>query len=470
LEKSVGVETISSKIKNLFLLNKTFWGSFLVLFSTYFVWWWAFFPGIMTSDSYDQWQEVITFHFKNASPYIYAFIMSILRVFHDSPAPMAMFQILLFTTAISLFINYASKKGVSKFLLMVTVLFFAVWPQFGIYNVSIWKDIMYSIMTLIMGLLFVLYFLDDKAKESRWLLVSLAAATAFVALFRHNGLPFLLLPSLALAVFRTVNIKKALTLFVLTLLVYFSFSSVLFNILKVQSVPAMKDGLMIKNIGGIYHLANPNLTVQERQIFEKMSTEKEWKTYYDCTSINAMVHSVMRHEGTGSYSPRLVKSDKDNAAWQAAFVSASLRNPMGFITDRACQANNMLGILTMNNFRYADTSVRGAWHPVVNYDSKNPGLRETLREYLRWTAETQRKSYIFWATWPMVIINLGAIAVALRKKLKGLGLYSLFILINLAIVMAVAPAIDYRYIYFVYVCTPFIPIIYLLETKRRGNK
>ncbi len=459
--------TFLSKVQKFLLLNKAFIGTFMALFSVYFLWWWAFFPGIMTSDSFDQWQEVLTSHFKNASPYIYAYTMSLLRVFHNSPAPMAMFQILLFVTIISLFINYAAKKRVNGFLLLLTVAFFAVWPQFGIYSVSIWKDVMYSISTLAMGLLIAVFFADDKLKDSKVLLVSLAVAAAMVALFRHNGLPFIVLPTLALVVFRRLDQKKAGQLLGVTLLVYFFFSSFLFNVLGVQKVPAMKDGLMIKNIGGIYHLKNPDLTPAERQIFEKMTTENEWKSLYNCTSINALVYSVMRHQNTGSYSPRLVKSDADNKAWNEAFISASLRNPMGFITDRACQANNMLGITQMNNFRYTDANSRGSWHPVVNYDSLNPSLRTELRNYLAWSGLTQHRSYVFWATWPMVIVNLAAIFWALKKRLPGLGVYSIFILINLAIVMAVAPAIDYRYIYFVYVCTPFVPVVYLLERKQK---
>jgi hypothetical protein len=468
------VTDVFGKVRDFVVKNKAFFISFLVLFGTYFTWWLAFFPGPMTSDSFDEWSQALTFKFTNASPYIYALVMSSLRVFGNTPAAMGLLQVLLFSLIIAIFINYAHKKGVSVWVLALTIMFFAVWPQFGIYNVTIWKDVMYSIFTLALGLSVFVYIID-KDKRNNYLLGLIAISSALVALFRFNGIIFLLVPAVIFLIFKVADVKKATILFFSTMAVYVFVAVVLFNALGVVKAPAMADGFMIKTIGGIYHLHNPNLDSFERKSFEALQPESDWKSLYNCTSQNAIVINVMKREKTGSQSPAIDPNPVEEANFHKAFYSAVLKNPQGYILDRLCQANNMLGFGSRNNFPYEDSIIWASWQPKVVEDSKAPIVKNLLEKDLQitdnvvWSRETKFVYDIFWSAWPMVIVLLIGLGISVWKKLPGLSIYVLFILFNLGTIMALAPAVDYRYIYFVYVCTPFVLALYFLEIKARKS-
>jgi hypothetical protein len=464
------MKQLSIKIKELLLGNKSFFLTFGILFVTYTTWWLAFFPGIMTSDSFDQWLGAITFKFSNGSPYLYALIMSLLRVFDNTPAPMGMLQLLLFSVIIALFINYARKKGINIIVIFLTVIFFVIWPQFGIYNVTIWKDVMYSVVTLGLGLMSFVYVSDQKVRDKPWSLYCIVIFSALVALFRFNGIIFLFVPSILFLILRTIDYKKAAKMTVLTVLLYALFANLLLGILGVRQAPAMADGLMVKAVGGIYSLKNPNLSEFERMSFEALDTETDWKKYYSCYSVNALIIDIMKDNGSDPYSPYLSPDPVVNANWHKAFWSAMLKNPLGYLKDRACQADNLLGIRKVNNFRYADKIYRSDWQPLVVEDSKLPAARDWLREYLIWSVDGKHQSDIFWGTWLLLIFNLVAIVWSMFKRMPGLFTFTAFTLANLLLVGMSVPAIDYRYVYFVAVCTPFIPILYLIEKSISKNR
>jgi hypothetical protein len=233
----------------------------------------------------------------------------------------------------------------------------------------------------------------------------------------------------------------------------------------------MADGAMIKLVGSVYHLPNPSLNSFERSSFEALQPEGDWKSKYTCTSQNELVLNVMHREGTNTYSPAIDTNPAEEANFHKSFFSALWKNPYALVKDRLCLADNMLGFRSRNNFNYADGIVRAKWQPLVVADSKAPAVKTVLKAWLGWTMDihwsklTKFKYDIFWAIWPMALLTLIAFLFSAIKRQFALCVYTFFTLINLATVVALVPAIDYRYAYFVYVSAPFIPILYFLETK-----
>jgi len=369
---------------------------------------------------------------------------------------------------------YAWTRGINKKIVIFTGAFFIIWPQFGIYTVTIWKDVMYSILTLLLGFVVYLYVVDESKRNSRVVFSLIVVASALVASFRFNGLIFLFIPSLFLLLLKKMNWKRALSLFVGTIGLYLFISTILLNILNVRVVPAMMDSYMIKAIGGIYSLNQPNLSGEEEAAFLNLQPEKDWVELYDCESQNELVINVMKRKKTNSYSLGIEPNPVKEAAFHRAFYSALLKNPQGYIKDRLCLADNMLGYGSRNNFTYVAGITRAEWHPLVEERPKLPYVKQVLKNYLGWTMdvnwslETKLRYDIFWATWPMLAVSLSAFAFSVLRKYPGLGVYSLFILINLGTILAISPAVDYRYVYFVYVCAPFIPILFLIEKNARA--
>lgn len=421
----------------------------------------------MSPDSMDQWREATELKFTNASPYLYALIMATLRIIHDSPSSMALFQILLITTAISLFINYCYKKGVNKFWLALIVVFYGASPQFGVYNVTIWKDVLYSDIVLFLSIVTFL-FIVDKTKQTRLFLVLIALFSALAFLFRYNGIIFLFVPSLILFFTKRINLKTGLKLLSLTLMIYLFFGIFMANLLKVKPIYIAIEGITIKTVGSMYHMGNANLSDFERESFKKINSEADWANYYDCTSVNELFFDIARDKKIGIFSPAIDPNKSVVENWHKAFISALIKNPNSYIYDRACQTAYLLGVRP-NTYRFTNDISKVPWNPIVIPESKFPAAKTFFNKYLNYSISGNLKAFVFWATWPALLFDLLAFIYALRKKALGTIIYISFIFVNTITAAVLVPAVDYRYVYFVYLCTPLIPALLLIEASVKGQ-
>ncbi|HRY21131.1 MAG TPA: DUF6020 family protein, partial [Flexilinea sp.] len=98
-------------------------------------------------------------------------------------------QIIVMSLVISWGIDFLRQMGVKKIVAWLTSILFAISPVCGLFSITLWKDIPYSICLLGLFLIFLKIILTDGNwfKGKKWLMLGLAGAG--VILFRHNGLP-----------------------------------------------------------------------------------------------------------------------------------------------------------------------------------------------------------------------------------------------------------------------------------------
>lgn len=443
--------------------------SFLVLVGSYIRWWLAFYPALMTADSFSHWQEATTMKLTNASPYLYSLLIAFLKVFYNSPASVSLFQLILFSVIIAGSLYYFYRKGINKYLLLGILAVYALWPQFGIYNVTVWKDVLYSFISLVLGLSVYLLFIEEKLRNNYPYLVALSFISALLPLLRFNGLPFVLLPAVALLFLKTLTLKRATFVLIVSVVVYLFFNNVLFGLLDVKPAPLMFEGLTMKTVGGIYHLKNPNLSEFEKKSFSYLHTESDWKSMYSCQSVNTLFYSAASSKNFTIYDKGISPDQNIVNNWHKSVATATVKNPLGYINDRLCQSVYLFGVRT-NPFKYVLENSVVTWTPSIETNSKSPILKNDLTNLLAWTQSSRLNNYIFWATWPLVLACFVVLVFAVMKKLWGTSTYILFMFVNLATTAMVVPAIDYRYVYFFYVCFPLLPAIYLLEKNKQLSK
>ena len=149
----------------------------------------TFWPGMMSPDSVDQWQQMLTGHYNDWHPVIYALCLGILSFGGITPALVALGQIVAMSLVISWGIDFLRQMGVRKIVTWLTSMLFAVSPVCGFFSITLWKDIPYSICMLALFLIFLKIILTDGYwfQGKKWLTLGLVGAG--VILFRHNGLP-----------------------------------------------------------------------------------------------------------------------------------------------------------------------------------------------------------------------------------------------------------------------------------------
>ncbi len=153
----------------------------------------AFWPGMMSSDSIDQWGQMLRGHYVDHHPAFHTFIIWFLTRIYLSPAVVAIAQIISLALVAGAILAFFETLGVNQKLLWIASILFAIIPVNGTMVNTLWKDIPYS--TALLGFSFlILKLVESRGKwltqNWRWLILGFTAA--MVMLIRYNGPPIIL--------------------------------------------------------------------------------------------------------------------------------------------------------------------------------------------------------------------------------------------------------------------------------------
>jgi hypothetical protein len=156
------------------------WGIFLL----------AYFPGMMSADSMDQWGQMLSGRYIDHHPAFHTFLIWLLTRIYLSPAVIAVAQIIALAVVSGAWLAYFDELGIPRWIIWLTAAIFAISPVNGTMVNTLWKDIPYSIA--IMGLSLILA--KVVFSKGEWIKpfvkkVTLGVTLALILLFRHDGLP-----------------------------------------------------------------------------------------------------------------------------------------------------------------------------------------------------------------------------------------------------------------------------------------
>ncbi len=148
----------------------------------------CFWPGSMSPDSLDQWHQVLHTDFKDWHPAFHTMNIWLITRAALSPALVAAVQILALASAVGWSLSVLQRYGISKAVLWITALLIAICPVNGLMAITLWKDLAYSVVLLILAV----YLLQIVMSDAVWLVVRrnwllLGFILALVSLYRHNG-------------------------------------------------------------------------------------------------------------------------------------------------------------------------------------------------------------------------------------------------------------------------------------------
>ncbi len=163
------------------------------------------YPGIMTPDSINQFEQVLgVIPYSNHHPWVHTLLMKLLYTlgFQLTGSMLigmsfyTFFQMCILSFSVSYFIGTLKIYRVKPWICLVITLFYALVPYHGVYSVTVWKDIPFAAAVLVFGSAMLRLFCRRTAGELCLFLIS----GLMLCLFRSNGwyafllcLPFLLL-------------------------------------------------------------------------------------------------------------------------------------------------------------------------------------------------------------------------------------------------------------------------------------
>jgi hypothetical protein len=479
--------------------NAVFLTVFAALTGVWMVWWIGLYPGILSPDSLDQWAQALTFHFNNWHPYLYTLMLSGLAVSVRSPSLMGLLQIVVTAALIAAIARFAYARGVKGGWLAVVVAVYALHPQFGSLTVTIWKDVLFSALLLAEG--FLVYLIVVRSSGTRaergvsgtrasddtspspsykggfwWPYVLIGLIAGASVSIRVNGIVNLVLPAALLLLFSAAPRKRIAALAATGLVTYVFFGVMLFNALHVEPAFLQFDQLRLKFVGAIYHLSDPktHLTAQERKVFEGMMPARVWSEAYTPKWSNDLYFKqFLLLPQVKALTPQNISSSRFYANWTHAADTAALHNPGIVLEDRILQAGWVLGtyyhaasFLTIYEPDLAE--LRHSGYPDVASITPPPrlrGLRSFLTRVLEVSSGNGVLGEVLWAPGWVIVAYIGMLVWGVRRRLGASVIFISFILLNALFVTAIAPASDYRYLYFANLAVFATPLLVAAEVR-----
>ena len=163
-------------------------GVFVFSLAVFLLWWAAFYPGIMTVDSMQAWEQAEAWIFQDWHPVFHTWVIAVLTRVWFSPAIVSLAQAIFFAAVLASLTRRLERARVRPLLAVGVPCLIALSPQSGFMSTVLWKDVPFAISVLWV-FCEVLDVAADPARffASRWRCARFGAALLAVLLFRQNG-------------------------------------------------------------------------------------------------------------------------------------------------------------------------------------------------------------------------------------------------------------------------------------------
>ena len=428
----------------------------VAFFAWLVVWWAAFFPGVMTLDSIDQWMQVTSGEYENHHPFLHTLTIALIRKIWNSPAAVALVQMLLCAFGIGLSFRVLQRAGARWWSLAAYAASFFLLPIFGIYTVTLWKDILFSVGLL----LFAVVWIDARlfralVDRSWWSAAVFGLAVAYCASLRHNGAVIVAMVPLLALTRRDFRRARQFVLASSVILSYLFAQTILSNLLHVSAASILVRELMPVQLVSAVAANNGIITPEERHTLSMISPVDQLTARYNC------INSGSTMGGNPSFSENAFHDPVFVTKFNREALHILVRNAPIVAADRACMAMNLMGLgppyfayLYETGITPNEIGLSGA--PVLS-------IKTRLLAYLAWS-ERYPQRFLFWCAVPPIVLLL----ISCWKAGPGpLRQVAVLLLANILAIFLFAPSRDYRYLFPLVLVTPFLFTYSLCTHKTR---
>lgn len=412
----------------------------LSVFSVYLL---AYWPGLLVSDALYQWDQVQKFSFDNWHPVFNTLFIWVLTRVINSPTFVLFVQIIIFSFAFSYALTKVEKyyKANKKFLFCLAVVF-ALIPLNANFSVLLLKDILYSIMILIMSAQILCIINDEKWLKKKFNIFSFSFIALIISLFRHNGIIVVLFTLICLFFFTKFK-TKTLIIFGIWIVSYLFLNTVVVSLLNVTENTYMNKYGPIAHIYGDM-LNNENVHFSDKEL-------KDLSYFVDIQKLKATYQPYLMDPSINCQNLEALKTSGNEFLIMG--IKKSLEYPFVTInhyvklTSFLYSPVRFKDAYTIGMFVNSDLWVYKDTYPSLETNSKLPKLLLAIKivgyiwnsKYLD-TFTTRPALYIYFSIFMTIVICF----ILKSKKIFLFLLPSIFNILSLAISI---PAHMTRYVY-----------------------
>ena len=425
------------------------------------LWWAAFYPGLMSYDSFDYTWEVTTGHWVDDHSIAYdAAVWLSLNITGDY-AVLTLLQTLVTAAILGYLAAGMRKFAIHNGWITAGVLLCLVLPPTGSFVIFVWKDVPF-ILGAVLGFAAIVHLtaamLKVTPRRSRvvglrrdWLL--LGTGMTMVCLARNNGFLAVFLIGVLLLAALPWLWKKVAAVILIPIVIFFALDSGLYPALGVTK-PTNNAAytFVYADIAYAYSKAPKTFTQQDLDVMAKVSPLKHWSTAgADCYDTDKLTTPAF-HMGTAS---------KENSALLKVFARTLKRTPQYITSASLCRAHNAWAIFpgadsigiaavasSANGYGLLN-SHPDLYHSTFYPDMKVRPLSDTLHTLGTFWYNSALTSQLIWLLWGGAVwcyiaygVVLSLIRKVCRREVLALAVVTGGMQLN---VLAATPAALYRY-------------------------
>jgi len=430
------------------------------------VWLLANWPGAMTNDSLISWDESARWQYCN-NPWFMPFSYSIARLLWDSPACIAIIQILAFSVYFVCVLAYFHRQGVQTWFIRLIGLSFAFGLPIWLYAITLWIDVPFTLCLIaaVFAIYRVIQDYRDSGRISRLTTgILLSAYIVGVFAFRHNGLFgfgllfFMLHPAFGAW-------KRRSMFFLGTILCIVLIIIIIPRTTGIQSRSKQGFDLLMSLINPIaalhhapggYRTPNPELDLQ---VLEPVFNVDCLKQKYDPIHYYPMLSCLKTENVEPEQANRIIET----------YLPRLLENPEIVIADRIQMFQSaIMHTSERYGLKWGNRLANPSGLPPEVFEITLSIHYHPVKFFVKilkpFTHLWQRRGLLVWNAVPGLILTLAM--VAMYRFVPLTACISVAILVLTAGTLLVIPGDSFRYFFYLYVLTPVLSLMGLYEGRR----
>jgi hypothetical protein len=427
------------------------------------VWWAGWYPAIMSSDSVDQWGQVLSFEFYSSHPITHTAYLWVISLVWQTPAAVALVQVLLFAALLAVIARRLVQIGTALWIAVATVWVIALLPMTAVTAITIWKDVPF---TLAMGWVFTELILLAKNRTRYWATwhgpVRLGLGLGLMWALRANGKLTVTVFVVALAIGFHAEWRRLLLMGSAVVGVGFVLPILLLATLPVTTQPFASAQVFMPDVGAVVIHDRDALSLDDLELVAAVAPLAVWESQYACGNAAPLVFHP-------DFNNSVVQQDR--ASYRALILHAVVGAPGTVAGHRWCAGEYLL-----SPYNRTDTFIHRPPFDIWENDlglARAP-LSDRAYDTTLWAYQLVERPIVEWLTWrPAVYVLFGLIAYAAvwwRRRLWPLEWIGLFFVIHLGNVWATSPSHEFRYAFGLYLISlASVPLWYLIADPGRAK-
>jgi len=464
------------------LLNKYYIKISFITFVVLLIILLGFFPGIVSYDGNNQWQQVQSGLITDAHPFFSTFFMYLLSKIWNSVTIVILFQIVLFSISWGYLCKILKLSRKKQYIIMyIVTICILLYPLTSLYSITLWKDILYTNYLFLCAIMLYdwpnnAYCLNNKKY------VILGIVIFMIYSFRHNGIIVAILLLLFFYIICIKNYKKNiidkqnLKKSFIVLISFFTMIIVIsvpkkiileksHNIIANQSdykeSYSTIDGYMLWMMGA--HIKDNNIdSKKDKEFLNKIIPIEEWKKIYNPYLINST-------HNDRNLDREFVINNKTE--FENLFIKYSLKHP-ATILNHYLKSDSLLINPVSSLDGYVYVYCFPEMESLPKYTEIRPIIPFIKDIYIKISDLSFIKPFIIIYE-PAFILYLSIIlTIILSKKIFGkkIWFFTIPMFLNIVSLIPINLAQDLRYVYINYLTFYGLILMFILNLNKIRKK